>query len=201
MRQTEDELTRDMLVATASFINCTAGSNGDSPTELKDNLDVSEVTRSLLSANAYTIFDKITATDQISTVAVRDAYYAMCSTDLTAEFDTNQYFVHKSKYPFGEQPLRQEWGAIGNLRFLVSSIGSKSPNASALGADVYNIICAGMESYAIVEQNMYSSKLIYRPGIYDSALALNATLGYKMAQVPRILNDAWVFNLRCTLSA
>lgn len=28
LRQTEDELTRDMLASTAAFINCTAGTNG-----------------------------------------------------------------------------------------------------------------------------------------------------------------------------
>ena len=34
LRQTEDQLTRDMLAATASFINCTGGVNGDNPTEI-----------------------------------------------------------------------------------------------------------------------------------------------------------------------
>jgi hypothetical protein len=42
--------------------------------------------------------------------------------------------------------LRSEWGAVGNLRFLVSSIGSVTPAGSALGADVYNIFCVGMEA-------------------------------------------------------
>ena len=31
LRQTEDQLTRDMLASTASFINCTGGVNGDNP--------------------------------------------------------------------------------------------------------------------------------------------------------------------------
>lgn len=33
------------------------------------------------------------------------------------------------------------------------------------------------------------------PPIYDGPLALNASVGYKFAEVPRILNDQWV-NLR-----
>ena len=33
-----------------------------------------------------------------------------------------------------------------NLRFLVSSIGSVTPKASANNADVYNIFCVGMEA-------------------------------------------------------
>jgi hypothetical protein len=81
--------------------------------------------------------------------------------------------------------LRSEWGAIGNLRFLISSIGSTSANASSLGATVYNIFCVGMEAYACIEQDGYSAQFIYRPPIYDGPLALNASVGYKFAEVPK----------------
>ncbi len=94
--------------------------------------------------------------------------------------------------------LRSEWGAIGNLRFLVSSIGSVTPSASMNGANVYNIFCVGMEAYACIEQDGYSASFIYRPPIYDGPLALNASVGYKFAEVPRITNDLWVINLRAT---
>jgi len=46
-----------MLAATASFINCTGGVNGDNPTEIT-RADVDVVVRSLLNNNAYTIMDK-----------------------------------------------------------------------------------------------------------------------------------------------
>lgn len=96
--------------------------------------------------------------------------------------------------------LRSEWGAIGNVRFLVSSIGSAIPNASNLGNTVYNIFVVGMEAYACIEQDGYSASFLYRPPIYDGPLALNASVGYKFAQVPRILNDQWIINLRATLA-
>jgi len=57
LRQTEDQLTRDMLAATAAFINCTGGVNGDVPTEIT-RTDVDTVVRALLNNNAYTIMDK-----------------------------------------------------------------------------------------------------------------------------------------------
>lgn len=63
LRQTEDVLTRDMLAATAAFINCTGGVNGDSPTEITRD-DVNDVVRTLLSNNAYTILDNITGEDR-----------------------------------------------------------------------------------------------------------------------------------------
>ena len=67
-------------------------------------------------------------------------------------------------------------------------------------ADVYNIFVVGMEAYACIEQDGYSTQFIYRPPIYDGPLALNCSVGFKMAQVPRISNDAWVLNLRTTLN-
>jgi len=199
LRQTEDQLTRDMLAGTAAFINCTGGVNGDNPTELTRS-DVDDVVRALLGNNAYTILDNIEGEDKFGTAPVRDAYFALCHTDLTKDMDSVDGFIQKNQYPSPMNALRSEWGAIGNLRFLVSSIGSITQSASNLGANVYNIFCVGMEAYACIEQDGYSAQFIYRPPIYDGPLALNASVGYKFAEVPRILNDLWVLNLRCTLA-
>ena len=199
LRQTEDELTRNMLAATASFINCTAGVNGDNPTEI-DRSDVDTVVKTLVSADAYTIMDNIEGEDKFGTAPVRDAYFALCNSKMIGELDAVTGFIQKNQYPAPMNALRSEWGAIGNLRFLLSSIGSVSTAASNLGEDVYNIFCCGMEAYACIEQDQYSAQFIYRPPIYDGPLALNASVGYKFAEVPRILNDEWIINLRATLS-
>lgn len=198
MRQSEDELTRDMLAASAGFINCVGGVNGDNPTEVT-RADVDEVTRTLLDNDAFTLMDNIEGEDKFGTGPVRAAFLALCSTNLSANLDRIDGFVNVAQYPTQTNVLRSEWGAAGNLRFLISSIGSKIDNASANNANVYNITCLGMEAYAVIEQNNYSSSFIYRPPMYSSPLALNASLGYKFAQVPRITNDLWVVNLRATL--
>lgn len=199
LRQTEDQLTRNMLAAGAGFINCVNGVNGDNPTELT-LADVNVVVRTLLANNAYTVLDNIEGEDRFGTAPVRDAYFALCHTNMTSELDGVNGFIQKNQYPAPMKALRSEWGAIGNLRFLVSSVGSTTANASLLAADVYNVFCVGMEAYACVEQDGYSAQFIYRPPIYDGPLALNASVGYKFAEVPRILNDLWVVNLRTTLS-
>ena len=186
-----------MLAGTAAFINCVGGVNGDNPTELTRS-DVDEVVRTLLDNNAYTIMDNIEGEDKFGTAPVRDAYFALCSTQLTGDLDAVAGFIQKNQYPSPMNALRSEWGSIGNLRFLISSIGSVTPTASALGANVFNIFCVGMEAYACIEQDGYSASFIYRPPIYDGPLALNASVGYKFAEVPRITNDLWVINLRCT---
>lgn len=199
LRQTEDELTRNMLSSTASSINCTGGTNGDNPTEIT-RFDVDTIIRTLADNNAYTIADNIEGEDRFGTSPVRDAYFALGSTQMIGDLEQVQGFIAKAQYPSQMSTLRPEWGSISNLRFLLSSIGSITTAASNLGNDVFNIFCVGMEAYAVVEQDGYSAQFIYRPPIYDGPLALNASVGYKFAQVPRITNDAWVINLKATLS-
>lgn len=188
-----------MLASTASFINATGGTNGDNPTELTRS-DVDSVIRTLANNNAYTIADNIEGEDRFGTAPVRDAYFALGSTQLIGDLENVGGFIAKAQYPSPMHALRPEWGSVSNLRFLLSSIGSFTPNASLLGANVFNVFCVGLEAYACIEQDGYSAQFIYRPPIYDSALALNASVGWKMAEVPRITNDAWVINLRTTLS-
>lgn len=188
-----------MLASTASFINCVGGNNGDVPTNLS-RPDVDEVIKTLASANAYTISDSIEGDDKFGTSPVRDAYFVMASTDLIGDLENVNGFIAKAQYPFQDKTLRPEWCSISNTRWLLSSIGSFTANASMNGATVYNCFVAGMEAYACIEQDGYSAQFIYRPPIYDGPLALNASVGYKFAEVPRITNDAWIVNLRTTLS-
>ena len=50
-------MTRNMLQATAAFVNATGGTNGDNPSELTRS-DVDEIIRTLVTNNSYTI-DKV----------------------------------------------------------------------------------------------------------------------------------------------
>jgi len=199
LRQTEDQLTREMLAAGAAAINCVGGVNGDNPTEVTIG-DIDTVVRTLVGADAYTIMDNIEGEDKFGTAPIRESFFALAHSDLIGELDATAGFIAKAQYPSPMNATRSEWGAIGNLRFLLSSVGSREIGASALGAMRYNIFCVGMEAYACVEQDQYSAQFIYRPPIYDGPLALNASVGYKFAEVPRILNDEWIINLRTTLA-
>lgn len=198
LRQTEDQLTRDMLASTASFINAVGGVNGDNPTE-PSRSDIDVIVQTLVGNNAYTIADNIEGDDKFGTSPVRDSYFALGNSNLIRSIENITGFIPKAQYPYQETVMRPEWGSVSNLRFLLSSIGSVSANASGLGNDVYNVFCVGMEAYACIEQDGYSAQFIFRPPIYDGPLALNSSVGYKFAEVPRITNDAWVINLRMTL--
>lgn len=54
LKETEDELIRDLLAGAASQIDCTGGLNADSPTNISLE-DINQVTQELFSNNAKSI--------------------------------------------------------------------------------------------------------------------------------------------------
>ena len=195
---TEDQLTRDMLASTASIYNCTGGVNGDVPTDMSLS-DIQDVTSALLSNDAWMILDRQIGEDRFGTGPVRDAYLALGHTDLSKNLDNLNGFISKWNYPNQNNTLRSEWGNVNNVRFMLSSVGSTTPSASALGNTVYNTFFTGLEAYACVEQDNYSARFLYRPPVFSDPLFQNVTIGYVFAEVPRILNDLWITNVRSTL--
>jgi N4-gp56 family major capsid protein len=103
-----------MLAATASFINCVGGVDGDNPTEITRS-DVDEVVRTLMTNNAYTIMDNIEGADKFGTAPVRDAYFGLCSTKMIGSLDAVSGFINKNQYPSPMNALASEWGSIGRI--------------------------------------------------------------------------------------
>ena len=198
LRMTEDQLTRDMLASSASIYNCTGGVNGDLPTDISLS-DIDAVTTALLSNDAWMILDKQQGEDRFGTGPIRNAYLALGHTDLASDLNNINGFISKWNYPNQNETMRSEWGSVNNSRFLLSSVGAVAPNASLLGNSVYSVFFAGMEAYACVEQDNYSAQFLYRPPAFSDPLFQNVTVGYVFAEVPRILNDLWITNMRCTL--
>jgi hypothetical protein len=93
---------------------------------------------------------------------VRDAYFGLGHTDMMGQLDNVQGFVQKWNYANAQSTLESEWGTVASIRFLLSSIGSMTPNASLLGNNVYNLFVQGREATAAIEQDGYSSSFIYR---------------------------------------
>jgi N4-gp56 family major capsid protein len=189
-----------MLLTTASQYFCSGGTGGDTPDQIIA-ADVAAVTQFLLGNNAYMFLSGIPGEDRFGTAPIRNAYFGLGSTALTSSLSNVPTFVHQSQYPNQQHVLDSEWGAIGNVRFLVSSIGSVSPAASANAKDVYNTFVVGRESYGVIAQDGATAQFIYRPAQYSDPLAQNVTIGYKFAQAIRILNDEWVINMRSTIPA
>lgn len=200
MRETEDELIRNMLASTASVINCTNGTNGDNPTEL-NRADIESVVLALLGNDAMMISDNIEGTLKFGTAPVREAFWGMMNTAILDDLEACNGFISQAQYPSNMNVLNAEWGSVGNVRFLYSSKGSVSGSTSLNGNTVYNVFITGQEAYAIVELTAATASFIYTPPGGPTDPLRRLQLGaYKFAQVPRILNDAWIFNLRTTHS-
>jgi len=200
LRETDDQLTRDMLAATAAIVNCVNGVSGDNPTELT-RADVDAVIFALIGNSARMISDNIEGQDKFGTAPVREAYWVMAHSDVLADLENVDGFINTSQYPAQMNVLHAEWGSVGNSRWLYSPIGSIDTNASALGNDVYDCFFTGREAYATIDQDGASAQFIYQGlGSGNDPLLQRQTAGYKFATVPRILNDAWLIDLRTSLA-
>ena len=198
-RQTEDQLIRDCLQATAAFYNCVGGVDADLPTEITRS-DIDGIVRRLVGNNADMFMTGIPGEDRFGTAPIREAFFALGHTDMIGQLENVQGFISKWNYPNQQSTLSAEWGSVSNSRFLLSSVGSVTANASMNGLNVYNMFFCAKESFANIEQDGHSARFIYRPPIYSGPLAQNITVGFTFASVPRILNDQWLLNLRCTLA-
>lgn len=198
MRGTEDQLFREILATSATFLNATGGTNGDNPTNLAYS-DIQRGTKLLQANKAKTIAQNIEAQNKFGTAPQRNAYFALCHTDLSADIEALGNFTHVSQYPDQSKVSVAEWGQSGSFRFFLSTEGKLIPGSSLLGNDVYEMYVPAMESYGVIDQNNFTADLIYHSPKYADALEQYWTLAYKMRQAPIIFNDAWVLRMRCTL--
>ena len=98
LRQTEDELMRNMLQSTASFINCVGGTDGDNPTEITRS-DVDFVVRTLRGNNAYSFLTGIEGEDRFGTAPVRDAELKSGHTDMIGQLVSSKWIYTEVELP------------------------------------------------------------------------------------------------------
>ena len=152
--------------------------------------------------NAKLISNVIPATDQFSTAPTRPSFWSMGNTGLIPTLEAVDGFVNTTNYP-GDQTrsvISDEWGAVDNVRYTLSTLSPVSFGASALGADVYNNFTVGKQYYGVVDLDGGGARIIYQPpGWGNDPLEQRSTMGYVFYNAYRILNDAWGANLTCTL--
>ena len=197
MRQAEDIILRDYLLSAASVYNCKGGTSGDNPTEMTLR-DLSNVASALDTANAFKFLTGKMGEDRFGSSPIRAAYFLLCSTELQPTFDSLDKFTSSWNYPNQNDVIYSEYGAVLNFRIFTSSESAVQRGASTNGQDVYNNMAVAREAYAHIDQDGYSSQLLYRPPIFSGPLALNGTLGVKFAQAQALLQETWIRNVRCT---
>jgi len=162
--------------------------------------DFANVNAALDTANAFKFLTGKQGEDRYGTAPIRAAYFSLAHTLQEATLDTLNGFIHAWNYPNQNDVLYSEYGSVTNFRILTSSNAIVELGASINGRDVYDNMIVAREAYAHIEQDGYSSQLIYRPPIFSGPLALNGTLGVKFAQAQVITQDTWIQNMRSTLA-
>jgi len=196
MKETDDELIRDVLASTATFQNCVYGTNGDIPTDVTAE-DMAKAYQTLRSNDAYPCIMGREGSDKVNTTPTREAYYALCHTDLISDLDAIPTFVEKIKYPNQIGIKHSEHGTLNGFAFHVSSQGSISTTLSVNLAKIYNIFCVGKEAAARVSLEG-NAKFVYTPPL--DPLHQNFTAAVKWVQVPKILNDLYLLRVCATLN-
>lgn len=198
LRRTEDQLIRNLLLSTATAINATNGINGDNPTEITRD-DIAGVTSTLLNNDAKMFLSGVQGENRFGTSPVRSAFFSLSHTAITPDLNDIPQFNNVWNYPNQQSILPDEWGAVDNVRFLVSSAGATEPNASANGNTVYDSFIVAQEAYAVIDQDGATSEFIYRPAYLNGPLAQNVTLAYKFSNAQVITEPLWIYRLRTTL--
>jgi len=194
--QTMDEVTRDVLASTSSVLQCSNGTNGNTPTELTYD-DIAGAVRTLLGNDAEMISEVVTGANLFGTAPIRPSFWGYIDTDLLNDLESIDEFVPTSQYPSQQTVLDAEWGSTGNVRWLYTSVGS----VSAASPAVYNNFIVGKEAYAVVHLGSETGEFYIEPlGSAGSADPLHqrGTVGWQHPFVSRILNDAFMINLMST---
>lgn len=197
MREKEDLLMRDLFASSPSYINCVGGGNGDQPSNIS-RADINNIERILLNNDARTMVESIDADLKFGTSPTRDAFIALCNTDLTSDLQNVSGVILKNAYPSQEGLRPEEYCSVSRFRFFVSSRGIATPGASSKGNTVYSIPMYGLESFAKIEQNQYSAILGYRPPYVVSNVAQNSQLYAKFSIARAITNQNWLSGLNAT---
>jgi len=187
--ETIDELTRDVLGATASSTTC---SNGTGTATLLNRTDIDTVVQTLYGNRAKFITSSLKASTGQGTAPIRPSYMGILDTDLIDDLEVVSGYKNTVEYGNWTNLYEGEWGATGNVRWIATDKGYTSSTN-------YHCPIIGKNAYGVTSIDMGTAELIHHtPKEAGSALEMYETLGWKQPHVARILNDNFIHVLICT---
>lgn len=193
---TLDSLIRNMMVATASSILCSNGTNGNTPTEIT-TADIKTAVRALRLGNARLMTKPIQGENRFATSPVRSSYWGFMDVTIQNDLEACADFLSAANYPNPMDALEAEWGSTNNVRWLLSTNGFSTTDA----IPVWNNILVGQEAYGVVKLGSKEAEFIVKPlGSSGTSDPLNqrGSVGYKYPFATRLLNDNWITRLLST---
>jgi N4-gp56 family major capsid protein len=191
MRNTNDQLTRDVLATSASSTTC---SNGTGTATLLNKTDIDGVRQTLRGNDARYMTPMIKAGTGQGTSPIRASYWGIADTDLEDDLENVSGFKSVANYASQPTVHSEEWGCTNNVRWVTTTQGYVS-------SGTYSCPIIAKDAYGIVNlEGGNATSIIKAFGSAGTADPLDqrATVGWKMWQVCRLLNDLYIHVLKCT---
>lgn len=198
-----DSIFRDLLMSTASTLNCTRGNNQLPITEL-NRADLIGATVAIRKAFGKPIAYQIDPSQDFATTPVPDSFMAITSVDLIEDLLALPNFAQSVHY---SHPIAYagEYGHMNEVRFITTQLNPpREMNLNGTNYPVYSTILLGKNAYGRVGLGSQGVQLIYQPkgsGGSSDPLYQRATYGYKLFMGAALLFDGWAINLQSTLGA
>jgi len=160
--------------------------------------------RSLSRQLAKMFTNMVQSTPDFNTEAILPAYWAYCHSDLKYDISGITGFVSVKDYGHNIKAEPNEWGSIGNIRFLTSTIfapyasggGAKGSMISTDGtsADVYPILIVGRQAWGSVSfkgKNAIAPFIVAPSHTVADPAAQRGFIGWVAWTKAVILNDSY----------
>jgi N4-gp56 family major capsid protein len=178
--------------------------------------DIRAVVRQLKRNHCKKLTKILKASPNIATQPINASYVAVCHTDLEADIRALTGFVSVEAYGSGAPIHANEFGAVGEVRFISSPMLEPFRGAGATGtsgmlvtgtrADVYPIIIFGEDAYGSTPlKGMDSATIaVMNPKMaasYEDPLGQRGFVAWKMWYSSVRLNEQWMARIESACSA
>jgi len=189
-----DQLTRNVVAAGTTIQHAsTATSDGTLTAAMVLNrAEVKEAVRTLRSNNAKPVTSMVDPSTGYNTVPMGRSFIGIVSEDTLYDLDDAIGWIPVEKYPNKSDVMEDEQGAVGNVRFILTTNGYQLPTANLNSGPVHYTPIFGQNAYGMTRISGESLKNIVKPlGSAGTADPLDqrSTSGWKATFVAKILNQ------------
>jgi len=201
MGKTRDVLVRDAILR--DYVE-RIQNDGESKVDVSGSISDAELETAvddLLTADARFITGAIRPSTGYNTVPIRPAYVAIFNPNQRKAVEAFSDFVPVSEYPSNENVLDGEWGAVKNVRFVMSTqadngeldtwLNNHSSLSSYTNGKVLPIFAA--DAYGVTElTGGAAANIVKVQGGTSDPLELRRTSGWKMLMTAMVLNPKFM---------
>jgi len=201
-----DQLMRDIIVAgtTTQYASTATTDVTLTAAMVLNRAEVKEAVRTLRGNNAKPVTTMIDPSTGYNTVPVGRSFIGIVSEDTAYDLDDAEGWIPVEKYPNKSNVMEDEIGALGNVRFVMSTNSFVDADGNLNSGPVHYTPIFGQNAFAMTRISGESLKNIVKPlGSAGTADPLNqrSTSGWKLTFVGKILNQNFVVVVHHGVSA